>query len=540
MQHPPRSRRELWRLGLQAKLVISFLLMMMTALGVSCWLFVSQSREWVSDVIGEQGRQLASTLALASQGSLQSDSHTTLDAIGRNLVKSRNVLFITFYDSSGKPIAHSSRDPDYVPQAVWMERSATQLLMQARRRESRLFGEHVAVIAPILRRAHVGSVQPASLLGYVEVGISEQADSAQMHRVRTLVIGVGCVIAMVSLPMSYLIVGQMFKPIHQLLTATREIIAGDLETRVAIDRPDVIGQLAHSFNEMAIWVKKQQQDVADANEKLSEANRDLEAKVEQRTAQLETANGRLSSEIAEKEDFLRAVSHDLNAPLRNISGMATMLMMKYGQQFDVDIKHRLERIKKNVDLETDLISELLELSRIKTRRQKMESVDLEQLAWELRGMFENDLKTRGIDLLIDTQLPVLDCERSRMRQVFQNLIDNAIKYMGDRFPREIHLGCKVGMTEAEFYVRDTGIGIDPEDIDKVFYVFRRGKNTAVQGVPGKGVGLASVKSIIETYNGKIWVESVLGQGSVFRFTINGKFVPFSGRGSAQLPPVRAA
>src|SRR6185436_2368830 len=104
-------------------------------------------------------------------------------------------------------------------------------------------------------------------------------------------------------------------------------------------------------------------------------------------------------------------------------------------------------------------------------------------------------------------------------------IDNAIKYMGDGPAKRIHVGCTVRVTEAEFYVRDTGIGIDAEDISKVFFVFRRGKNTAARNVPGKGVGLASVKSIIETYNGSIWVESELGKGSIFRFTINGKYMP---------------
>src|SRR5262249_705670 len=132
--------------------------------------------------------------------------------------------------------------------------------------------------------------------------------------------------------------------------------------------------------------------------------------------------------------------------------------------------------------------------------------------------------------------PVLVCERARFRQIFQNLIDNAIKYMGvegsgvrvqgsenadaptpapggsslnpeprtlNPKPREIHVGCQIKPTEAVFYVRDTGIGIEPEDIDKVFFVFRRGKNTQTQNIAGKGVGLASVKSIIETYNGKI-------------------------------------
>ena len=74
-------------------------------------------------------------------------------------------------------------------------------------------------------------------------------------------------------------------------------------------------------------------------------------------------------------------------------------------------------------------------------------------------------------------------------------------------------------------MRDTGIGIETEDIDKIFFIFRRGRNTQTQNIAGKGVGLASVKSIIETYNGKIWVESKLGEGSVFRFTINARFLP---------------
>jgi len=127
--------------------------------------------------------------------------------------------------------------------------------------------------------------------------------------------------------------------------------------------------------------------------------------------------------------------------------------------------------------------------------------------------------------VVDTPLPTINCEPARLRQVFQNLVDNAIKYMGEGRPqREIHVGCALRETEAEFYVRDTGIGIDADDVSKVFHVFRRGKNSAESNVPGKGVGLASVKSIIETYNGTIWVESDKDCGSTFRFTINGSFV----------------
>jgi signal transduction histidine kinase len=209
-----------------------------------------------------------------------------------------------------------------------------------------------------------------------------------------------------------------------------------------------------------------------------------------------------------------------------------MLLMKHKATLDEDIVHRLERIRKNVEVETDLIAELLELSRIKTRRQKSEPVEIEPLVRELAGLLEEDLHAKNISLVIDTPLPAIQGERLRLRQVFQNLIDNAIKYMGEKPPREIHIGCVLKPHEVEFYVRDTGIGIDPEDLDKIFFIFRRGKNTQSQNIAGKGVGLASVKSIIETYNGTIRAESAPGQGSTFRFTIAKEFVPELQRSAA--------
>jgi len=336
------------------------------------------------------------------------------------------------------------------------------------------------------------------------------------------------VFSLVAIPGVWLVGRQVMRPVFRFVAAARQINVEDFDSDLQTRRRDVVHDLVHVFNDMRRGLRRQQNELKLINQKLGENNTDLENRIEQRTAQYETANQRLTMEIAEKEDFLRAVSHDLNAPLRNIAGMVTMLLIKKKGQLDEDLLHRLDRIKKNVEIETDLINELLELSRIKTRRQAMENVELESLLWDLRGMFENDLKTRDIHLIIDTQMPTLFGEKARLRQVFQNLIDNAIKYMGDGHPREIHVGCTLRLSEAEFWVRDTGVGMDQEDVGKVFFVFRRGKNTACPNVPGKGVGLASVKSIIETYNGKIWVESELGKGTVFRFTVNGQFVPATG------------
>jgi signal transduction histidine kinase len=527
-----RPRRDPAAIGPQGKLVLCFLLMTSAALGASCWVFATNSREQLAQITGEQARHTSSMLALACVDEFSAGDVRSLQQLAQDLIRSRNILFVAFLNPSAKPVVLASRDLDFRLERFEFSAQETRELMQVRRMRSPVFGEYVEVVAPILVKSSFPTDEVAhatprgpTLQGYVAVGVSQVGELNQLNHINHMVMGIGCVAVIVSIPLTYLLVHRIFTPIHELLTVSRKITAGDLDARVSIQRQDVIGELARSFNEMVIWVKQQQQDIEAVNRQLAEANRDLEAKVEQRTEQVESTLQRLRAEMLEKEEFLRTVSHDLNAPLRNISGMATMLLMKNKDKFDEDVIHRLERIKKNVDVETDLIAELLELSRIKTRRQKMELLDIEHLIWELRGLFENDLKSKAIDLVLDTSLPMLHAERLRVRQVFQNLIDNAIKYMGNGMERQIHIGCVLRTGEAEFYVRDTGIGIDEEDVQKVFFVFRRGKNTATQSIAGKGVGLASVKSIIETYSGRIWVQSKVGAGATFRFTVDGKYVP---------------
>src|SRR4051812_12479403 len=463
---PPRKQRRrslFMRLGLQGKLISAFMLILSIALGSTCWLFVSQSNSRLEDIMGEQARQISSALALASKPSLAANDASELRQIGQDLLKSRNILFVAFLDQTGSPIAMSSRDPDFSWDSLPFLKHRTMALMQVYQETAPVLGRYAVVTAPVLNVSSpmAGHDIPTTLtpgapeagtklLGYVSVGISQASEEAQTRKINYWAVLLGVAVALVSLPFSYLLVHGFFLPIRQLVPASRRISAGDLDTSVAVDRPDIIGELARAFNDMVLKVKQQQdelndanQSLAEANVKLAESNESLEHKVVERTAELEVANKRLSSEIAEKEDFLRAVSHDLNAPLRNIDGMTTMLLLKHKEKFDEDIIHRLERIQKNVKMETDLIAELLELSRIKSRRQKMETVDLDALVRDLGGVFEDDLRRKRINLLFDTPLPKVNGEKARLRQVFQNLVDNAIKYMGEGITKEIHVGCDV-------------------------------------------------------------------------------------------------
>lgn len=522
-------------LGLQGRVILCFFGLLTLALGATVYVYVKHTREQVSDLMGEQARQMSAALALANERAVRLGKAEELGRIGRELIKSRNLVFVGFFDADGRTLAFSSRDADIDQKSTARPNLlSTSALMQARQSQSRLFGRYVETVAPVLSSEYGES----KLVGYAAVGVSQEVEEARLHEITRVVVVIALLALALSVLVGWALVHRMFQPIRALEAATRRIVSGDLDARVDVARTDVIGRLARAFNEMVTWVKLQQRDLAAANRKLVEANRDLEAKVTQRTAQLETANARLSEEIAEKESFLRTVSHDLSAPLRNIDGMATMLLTRHRERLDEDVIRRLERIKSNVEHESSLIAELLELSRIKTRRQKIERVNVEALVRQVRDLFEEDLRSRGIELVIESPLPDVEGERARLRQVFQNLIDNAIKYMGppqpDR-PRQVRVGCLLRATEAEFFVSDTGIGIEADELNKVFQVFRRGKNAAAGAVAGKGVGLASVRSIIETYSGRIWAESTVGRGSTFRFTINGRHVPALSGGDPALP-----
>jgi signal transduction histidine kinase len=518
----PRATRE-WlstKIGLEGRILGTMMLVLAAAMGTASWIWASRSERTIVNVMADQAQEVVYALSLASEHAISSSDANSLRHIGSDLLQSRDILFVGFFDAQGKSLAVVYRHGMGNFKVNELTPADLQSLGKVRMRSVEGLGSFFQIGAPVMLTAEESVQKPSAsrLVGYVALGTSPNRQVEQVRGVTTMAEGIGCVIVLLSLPAAYVLVWRVFRPIRQLVTATNKIAEGDLDTRVAIERPDAIGDLARAFNEMVHTVKRQQEDLVIAND-------DLEEKVAQRTTQLETANKRLSSEIAEKEDFLRAVSHDLNAPLRNISGMASMLLMKHRDKFDEDVIHRLERIQKNVDVETDLIAELLELSRIKTRRQKMEMVEIQALVGELEEMFDNDLKTQGIQMVLDSPLPVLHGERARFRQLFQNLIDNAIKYMGDGPRKEIHVGCVVRASEAEFYVRDTGMGIDEDDLGKVFFVFRRGKSSATRNIAGKGVGLASVKSIVETYAGTIWATSRVGEGTTFFFTINGQYVP---------------
>lgn len=254
------------------------------------------------------------------------------------------------------------------------------------------------------------------------------------------------------------------------------------------------------------------------NQEIRALNATLEERVRERTEALERTAAEREKALRDRDDLLRAVTHDLGAPLRNIAGFAGVLERDQALQLGDQGRDRLARILRNTERMSGMLDSLLDLSRIKEERLRKRPVDLADLVRDVEERLSFELRARGMRIEIEGKLPTIVCEPSRLAQVFQNLIDNACKYAGGAENPVAWVGARDVGSHWELWVRDNGPGLASAEVATVFDVFRRGKR-AVNGPDGKGVGLATVKTIAESYGGEAWAVSTPGRGVAFHFTL---------------------
>jgi PAS domain S-box-containing protein len=244
-------------------------------------------------------------------------------------------------------------------------------------------------------------------------------------------------------------------------------------------------------------------------DELQDLTVDLERRVEERTAELGASN-------AELEAFSYSVSHDLRAPLRHISGFAGMLAADYGDALGEQGRVYIEKLTRSVREMGTLIDELLEFSRAGRVELSLVRVDMGELVQEVRETLEGSSEGRDIEWNV-AALPEVWGDRTMLRQVWENLLGNAIKYTRLRERAQIAIEARETPAEHEFTVRDNGIGFEMKYADKLFGVFQR-----LQADPrfeGVGIGLANVRRVVVRHGGRTWAEGELDVGAVFGFTL---------------------
>lgn len=221
----------------------------------------------------------------------------------------------------------------------------------------------------------------------------------------------------------------------------------------------------------------------------------------------------------ELDDFAYIAAHDLKEPLRGIHNYTSFLKEDYAAQLDETGRQYIDSIQRLAARLSTLIDRLLAYSRLGSTDLARETVDVDKVV----DAVEEDLSrlwAEGAELRRPGHLGIVQGDATRIGEVFQNLISNAVKY-NDKPSKWVEIGCDRSGIQPVFYVRDTGIGIQPHHQESVFRIFKRLHEQNKYG-GGTGAGLTIVKKIVERHGGRIWLESEPGEGTVFYFTFNGE------------------
>lgn len=236
---------------------------------------------------------------------------------------------------------------------------------------------------------------------------------------------------------------------------------------------------------------------------------ELEQRVRERTRELETVS-------REMEMFSYSVSHDLRAPLRGINGFLNVLLEEFGDRMDEEAKRIVDKVMSNAGHMTNLIDDLMILFKMGKKEMETSKLPMKLLAVEISNDLRALEKRRYISFDIK-ELPDAIGDNILIKQVWLNLIGNAIKYTSKKSKSLIEIGYEKGGDEVMYYVRDNGAGFDMNYADKLFGVFQRLHSQ--REFEGTGIGLAIVERILSRHGGRVWAEGKVGEGATFYFTL---------------------
>lgn len=325
--------------------------------------------------------------------------------------------------------------------------------------------------------------------------VIEMSDRTVLTAANTVLkqsVALGLLALLVATTAAWLLSRRTTRPLHSLTQAAQAMASGDYSKRVQIDRNDEIGVLSESFNRMA--------------QQVSDTQSAMEAKVNERTAQLSARNEDL-------EAFAHSVSHDLRAPLRAMHGFSQALLEDCSAGMDETAKDYARRIATASHRMDQLTQDLLTFSQVSRGEMALTPIDLDLVLRDAIGQLEADITTKRARVNLAGPFPRVYAHRATLEQALANLVSNGLKFVAPGQDPEIQIHADRNNGMVRVWVQDNGIGIDPAHHTRIFAVFERLHQA--DAYAGTGIGLAIVRKAVERMGGKVGVESTPGAGSRF-------------------------
>lgn len=524
------------RLGIQTLFMFLVVVVIATAVIGFSWFFIHHERVTIRNALLQRARGLSTNLAYNSRLPVLARDSRSLNELTTGVLQEQDVVCAMVVDKDGIILGHS--DQTRVGSKIKIPKTRRGFIQESER--VTMLGEEegnvIHFFAPVeLVKKEVSKEDlilnveemttatgpynkevgtSVEVIGYAFVGVSTEAITKMMERIKALVAIIAVLIGTGATAAVYAMARPIVVPIKNLVKATERIAEGDLSHTVEETGAAEVAELARSFNRMVSHLRKSQEEI-------EEYSRTLEEKVVQRTADLEEANRNLrelqaqliqASKMAAMGQFGAGVAHELNQPLAGITGYTDLLLLK------LDKDSPEWRYAKKIEDQCIRMSKIVNNLRTFARQSKFEyaETDINQPIDDALMLVGEQLRSRNIRLRreLSPNLPKVLADANQLEQVFLNLVTNARDAIEPKGSGVITVISRESTCPdfVEVLVADNGIGMDKATMSDIFNPFFTTKDVG----KGTGLGLSISLGIIENHGGRIEVHSVPGQGSVFR------------------------
>ncbi|MFC2158764.1 ATP-binding protein [Acidobacteriota bacterium] len=523
------------RRKLTLKLIVTIAGILFLTIGFFSYITITIQKKYLIGEMEQYGGQLSQTISSSIKNDMmlaRSDHiQQTLEDIG----KQEGIEHIRLFDKMGKIIASDSKGDlgiiiDSQEEACIVCHNTSEPLkkllspVKTRIFQSTENGRSLGIINPIYNESMCSTAEchyhpeDQNVLGVMEILLPLKRFDEQILRSRSqILVYFFITLIVISVGITLLIFSFVNKPIGKLMEGTRRISSGDLTYRIGDYHSDEIGELGKSFDMMTAELLKSREEIEQWNLKLKREIEKATENTKKTNKKLNIANKKLRELDYLKSDFMRRMEHGSRSHLAVIKSCLSLVLSHPDSGLTFQHRDLIDTAERRCSTMLELLDDILLLSYRKSfdAVYQMEPVQLTSIVLTLLDGIENHARRKNIsiDVSIPNDLPAITADKDALKELFFNLINNAVKYTMDG--GEVKISIRLDGLWIKIDVSDTGIGISTEDLPKIFDEFFRSSNAKSRNIEGTGVGLAIVNEVVDAHKGKLEVQSELGKGTTF-------------------------